>query len=317
MLKFGFIFPGQGTQYIGMLREHYLRSPIVKETFQQASDILNRDLWKIITGSDPLLLNKTDVTQPAILTASTALWRLWTSLGGKEPSILAGHSLGEYSALVASGVLDFDDALPLVALRGQFMTSAVPEGQGKMVAVLGLKREQVITVCDQISAQNVGLGLVAAVNFNSQAQTVIAGNKSAVSYAEKILKQNGASRILPLAVSVPSHCYLMKPAAEKLEFLLESIRFNQPVIDLVNNVDVKCERNAAEIKTALVNQLYSPVRWQEIIQHMELNHSIDCLVEVGPGKTLSGLVKRISKNICRFSTCEPKLFFDAFAHINK
>lgn len=317
MFKFGFIFPGQGAQHLHMLREHYLYSQIVRETFQQASDVLSTDLWSIISGNNKPYLDSTQITQPAVLTASIALWRLWFQRGGNIPSIIAGHSLGEYSALVCAGVLDFEQALRLVKTRGEYMTSAVAGKQTRMVAVLGMEKQIVVDICQRITHENQHLGLVSAINFNSPAQTVITGDSSAVSYAENVLKQNGASRILPLAVSVPSHCYLMKPAAEKLRALLENTRFNPPVIDLVNNVDVKRESNVQRIQSALVRQMYCPVRWVEIINHIEQNHLASILVELGPNNILTGLVKRISTKFERFSTCEPALFDKAFTAINK
>lgn len=317
MSRFGFIFPGQGTQYLNMLREHHNRSVVVKETFEQASDTLQKNFWDIITGQDQKLLNETNITQPAVLTSAIALWRLWVQQGGNKPSVLAGHSLGEYSALVCAGVLDFEQALRLVYMRGQYMNDAIAGGQGKMVAVMGLNRQCIQDTCNDVSQAHSSLGLVAAVNFNSDAQTVIAGNLAAVLEAEKVLKQKGASRLLPLAVSVPSHCYLMKPAADRLEQLLATIRFNQPVVELINNVDVSIETQPAMIKAALVKQLYQPVRWSEIIHQIEQNQMASCLVEVGPGRALTGLLKRISKQIDGFSTCEPTFFDTAFAHINK
>ena len=289
MKKFAMVFPGQGSQTVGMLAELAGDYPIVQETFKQASETLGYDLWQLVQEGPAEELNKTWQTQPALLTASVAVYRVWQQKYPElKPEVMAGHSLGEYSALVCAGVLDFQDAVKLVELRGKLMQQAVPEGTGAMYAIIGLDNEAIINACKQAEQGEV----VSAVNFNSPGQVVIAGAKAAVERAAALCKEAGAKRALPLAVSVPSHCALMKPAADQLSVSLESITLKAPTVSVLNNVDVKAETDADASRNALVRQLYSPVRWTETVEKM--SHSgVEVLVEIGPGKVLNGLTKRI------------------------
>ena len=289
MKKFAMVFPGQGSQTVGMLAELAGDYPIVQETFKQASETLGYDLWQLVQEGPAEELNKTWQTQPALLTASVAVYRVWQQKYPElKPEVMAGHSLGEYSALVCAGVLDFQDAVKLVELRGKLMQQAVPEGTGAMYAIIGLDNEAIINACKQAEQGEV----VSAVNFNSPGQVVIAGAKAAVERAAALCKEAGAKRALPLAVSVPSHCALMKPAADQLSVSLESITLKAPTVSVLNNVDVKAETDADAIRNELVRQLYSPVRWTETVEKM--SHSgVEVLVEIGPGKVLNGLTKRI------------------------
>ena len=290
-----FVFPGQGSQAVAMLAD-FVDHEIVRNTFKEASDALGYDLWQLIAQGPAEQLNQTNFTQPALLTASVAVWRLWASESAVKPSVLAGHSLGEYSALVCAGVFSLAEGVKLVEKRGEFMQACVPAGTGAMAAVIGLADEKIIEACQQ--AQNGDV--VAAVNFNSPGQVVIAGNKDAVERASELCKEAGAKRVLPLPVSVPSHCELMKPAAEQLAAELEKVNFNAPEISVINNVDVAAEDSAQAIKIALVKQLYSPVRWTETIEKMSANN-VELVVEAGPGKVLQGLIKRINKTITSVS----------------
>ncbi|ORM82826.1 [acyl-carrier-protein] S-malonyltransferase [Pantoea deleyi] len=288
MTQFAFVFPGQGSQTVGMLTELAARYPLVEETFREASDALGYDLWQLVSQGPAEELNKTWQTQPALLAASVAIYRIWQQQGGEQPRLMAGHSLGEYSALVCAGVINFADAVKLVELRGKLMQEAVPEGTGAMQAIIGLDDAAIRKACEE-SAQG---QVVSPVNFNSPGQVVIAGNKEAVERAGAACKAAGAKRALPLPVSVPSHCALMKPAADKLAVALESITFNAPAVPVINNVDVKVETDAAAIRHALVRQLYSPVRWTESVEAMAAQ-GVTQLLEMGPGKVLTGLTKRI------------------------
>lgn len=290
-----FVFPGQGSQAVAMLSD-FADNSVVQSTFSEASAALGYDLWELIAQGPAETLNQTNVTQPALLTASVALWRLWADNTAVKPSVLAGHSLGEYSALVCAGVISLADGVKLVEKRGEFMQAAVPAGVGAMAAVIGLADDKVIAACQ--SAQNDDV--VSAVNFNSPGQVVIAGNKDAVDRAAGLCKEEGAKRVLPLPVSVPSHCALMAPAAERLAAELDKISFNSPLIPVLNNVDVKSESTPEAIKTALIKQLYSPVRWTETIESLS-EQGIEKVVEAGPGKVLQGLLKRINKNITAVS----------------
>lgn len=291
MTNFTFAFPGQGSQSVAMLAELAESFPIVIDTYKEASDALGYDLWELVQQGPAEALNQTDKTQPALLTASVAIWRVWGEQGGEKPSVVAGHSLGEYSALVCAGVIDFKDAVKLVELRGQLMQQAVPAGVGAMYAIIGLNDTAIAEACEQAAQDEV----VSPVNFNSPGQVVIAGNKAAVERAGVLCKEAGAKRALPLPVSVPSHCALMKPAAEKLAIALQDIEFKAPTISVINNVDVVAETDVIKIKDALVRQLFCPVRWTEIIQKMAAD-GISLQIEAGPGKVLSGLVRRIDKS---------------------
>ncbi|QXX98455.1 ACP S-malonyltransferase [Serratia marcescens] len=288
MTQFAFVFPGQGSQTVGMLAELAAQFPIVEETFGEASSVLGYDLWQLVQQGPAEELNKTWQTQPALLAASVAIFRVWQQQGGKAPALMAGHSLGEYSALVCAGVLDFKAAIRLVELRGKLMQEAVPEGTGAMYAIIGLDNDAIAKACEE-SAQG---QVVSPVNFNSPGQVVIAGNKEAVERAGAACKAAGAKRALPLPVSVPSHCALMKPAADKLAVALQDITFNAPQVPVVNNVDVRTENDPEAIRSALVRQLYSPVRWTESVEFIAAQ-GVTLLLEVGPGKVLTGLTKRI------------------------
>ena len=291
MTNFTFAFPGQGSQSVAMLAELAENFPVVIDTYKEASDALGYDLWELVQQGPAEALNQTDKTQPALLAASVAIWRVWAQQGGEKPSVVAGHSLGEYSALVCAGVIDFKDALKLVELRGQLMQQAVPAGTGAMYAIIGLDNAAIASACEQAAQGEV----VSPVNFNSPGQVVIAGNKAAVERAGALCKEAGAKRALPLPVSVPSHCALMKPAAEKLAVALQDIEFKTPEIAVINNVDVIAETDAEKIKDALVRQLFCPVRWTEIVEKMAAD-GVTLQIEAGPGKVLSGLVRRIDKS---------------------
>ncbi len=286
------IFPGQGSQSVGMLAELANDWPQVSETFAQASETLGYDLWALIQGGPESDLNQTDKTQPAMLAAGIACWRVWLAAGGVTPTYLAGHSLGEYTALVAAGAIDFAAAVKLVQTRGQLMQAAVPQGQGAMAAILGLTDTQVIEVCAH-AAQG---GVVQAVNFNAPGQVVIAGTSAAVERAANAAKQAGAKRALMLPVSVPSHCSLMSEAATKLLESLNELEIKTPEIKVIHNVDVASHKSADAIRDVLVKQLYSPVRWVETVQALSASGAIS-LVECGPGKVLAGLTKRINREV--------------------
>ena len=293
MSKQAWVFPGQGSQTLGMLSDLAAEYTVVQDIFAQASDALGYDLWDVIQN-DEVKLNQTHITQPAILTASYAIYSLLLEKGHSQPAFMAGHSLGEYSALVCAGVIDFADAVKLVEARGQFMQQAVPAGVGAMYAIIGLDDDKVVASCEQAQSQTAEI--VAAVNFNSPGQVVIAGNKGAAEVAANLCKEQGAKRALPLAVSVPSHCALMKPAADQLASLLNDIQFNVPRVPVINNVDVAYPNDPKAIKQALVEQLYSPVRWTETVTKLaELG--VEALFEVGPSKVLTGLTKRIDKRL--------------------
>ena len=292
MSNFAIVFPGQGSQAVGMLAELGEQHQVVTQTFAEASEALGYDLWALVQNGPAEDLNQTFRTQPALLATSVALWRVWQEQGLAQPSVLAGHSLGEYSALVCAGVMNFKDAIKLVELRGQLMQEAVPTGVGAMYAIIGLDNESIAKACEDAAQGEV----VSPVNFNSPGQVVIAGNKDAVERAGTLCKEAGAKRALPLPVSVPSHCALMKPAADKLAVALESVEFSAPVLPVINNVDVIAETDPAKIKDALVRQLYCPVRWTEVVETMA-EQGVETLYEVGPGKVLTGLTKRIVKSL--------------------
>ena len=288
----GFVFPGQGSQSIGMMNGLASAFPLVQETYAQASAVLGYDLWQVVSEGPEEKLNSTDVTQPAMLAAGVATWRVWLAQGGNKPAMMAGHSLGEYTALVCAGAMAFEDAIKLVAARGHYMQEAVPKGIGAMAAILGLADADVIAVCDQAAQDDI----VQAVNFNSPGQVVVAGNKAAVERATDIAKQKGAKRAVILPVSVPSHCLLMKPAADKLAADLLNITIQTPEIKVINNVDVASPADADAIRDALARQLYQPVRWVEVVQAIILA-GVNTIVECGPGKVLVGLNKRIDKSV--------------------
>ena len=291
MTSLAFVFPGQGSQQKGMLSDVAARFPVVAETFAEASAALGFDLWSLCQNDEDAL-NRTENTQPALLTASIALWRIWQAENGAQPAFLAGHSLGEYTALVAAGVLSLADAVRLVALRGRLMQEAVPAGTGAMAAILGLSDDDVLAACRDAAAE----GVVEAVNFNSPAQVVIAGEKAAVEAAMRHAAGKGAKRALILPVSVPSHCSLMKSAAEKLAVALQDVTFNTPAIPVVQNVAARIEADADSMRQALVAQLYSPVQWVRSVEWLAAQ-GVTRTLECGPGKVLCGLNKRIHKGM--------------------
>ena len=286
------VFPGQGSQAIGMLGDLASQFSIIEQTFEEASSALGRDLWGMSQNGPVEDLNQTQNTQPLVLTASVAMWRVLQSQVDVQPSYLAGHSLGEYTALVCANSLNFVDAVKLVEQRATFMQQAVPEGQGAMAAILGLD----VAVLQGICATAAESDIVSAVNFNAPGQVVIAGNTSAVNRAIELAKAKGAKRALPLPVSVPSHCDLMLPAAEKLSTAMSTINFSLPTTQVIHNTDVT-EHNAVEdIKQALAKQLHTPVRWVETVEKLT-NSGVASIIECGPGKVLSGLNKRIDKSL--------------------
>jgi [acyl-carrier-protein] S-malonyltransferase len=291
MTKFAFVFPGQGSQAVGMLNG-FADNAVVKQTVAEASDALGFDLGKLIAEGPKEDLDLTTNTQPVMLTAAVAFYRAWVAAGGKAPVLVAGHSLGEYSALVASGVIAFKDAVPLVRFRAQAMQEAVPVGQGGMAAILGLSDDDVRAACMDAAQGEV----VEPVNFNAPAQVVIAGHKSAVERACEAAKAKGAKRALPLPVSAPFHSSLLKPASDRLREYMANLGFAAPQIPLINNVDVAIIRDAAGIKDALVRQAASPVRWVETIQKMAAD-GVTHVIECGPGKVLTGLTKRINGDL--------------------
>ena len=292
MSKLAIVFPGQGSQAVGMLADIAPVYPIVEQTFAEASNVLGYDMWQLVQQGPAEKLTTTTYTQPAILTASIAVWRIINPNNKLKPASLAGHSLGEYSALVASGVLDFTAAVKIVAARGQFMQEAVSVGVGAMAAIVGLNAAMVAQICEEAAQQDV----VSPVNLNTPEQIVIAGHVNAVERACALAKAQGAKLAILLPVSVPAHCVLMLPAAERLAEMLNTITFNKPQIPVINNVDVATLTDSAAIKDALVRQLHSPVRWVETIEAMNTD-KIDTLIECGPGKVLAGLVKRIAPQI--------------------
>ncbi len=307
-MSLAFVFPGQGSQTVGMLAELAVTEPQVETTFAEASAVLGYDLWKVVAEGPAEELNQTHITQPAMLSAGIAVWRIWQEKGGATPSVMAGHSLGEYTALVAAGAIAFADAVSLVAERGKLMQEAVPAGTGSMAALLGLEDAQVIEVCSKAAQGEV----VSAVNFNANGQVVIAGHVAAVERAVEMAKEAGAKRAVVLPVSVPSHCELMKPAAEKLAERLAGITVSAPQIPVMNNVDVSKASDADAIRDALVRQLYSPVRWVETVQAMA-GEGVDTLIECGPGKVLVGLNRRIVKEMSTTALFDPAGFETALA----
>lgn len=293
MTRTACVFPGQGSQSVGMLKELADDYSVVKETFKEASDALGYDLWDLVQNDAEGRLNETHITQPALLTASVAIWRVLQEKG-VQADYLAGHSLGEYSALVCGGAMAFTDAVKLVESRGKYMQEAVPAGAGAMFAIIGLDDAAIADICQQTA---IATGdVVAPVNFNSPGQVVIAGEKNAAQQAADACKEAGAKRALPLAVSVPSHCELMRPAADQLDDALASITINTPVINVVNNVDVNIETDPQAIRSALVRQLYCPVQWTRTVEYLA-SAGIERVIEVGPGKVLTGLGKRIDKSL--------------------
>ncbi|MBU6492544.1 MAG: ACP S-malonyltransferase [Burkholderiales bacterium] len=304
-MKFAFVFPGQGSQSVGMLAG-FDGHAVVRETLQEASDALGQDVAELISSGPAEALNLTTNTQPVMLAAAYAVYRAWLAEGGAAPALVAGHSLGEYTALVAAGVIAFRDAVPLVRFRAQAMQEAVPVGQGGMAAILGLDDDTVRAVCAESSAA----GVVEAVNFNAPAQVVIAGDKAAVEKACEIAKARGAKRALPLPVSAPFHSSLLKPASDRLREYLTDVTFVAPSIPLINNVDVAILNDPAQIKNALVRQAASPVRWVETVRKMA-DAGVTHVVECGPGKVLTGLTKRIDGELAGIAITDAASLADA------
>lgn len=295
-MSLAFVFPGQGSQKVGMLAD-FSDSPIVRDTYQIASEVLGYDLWALSQEGPQEELNMTEVTQPLLLTASVALWRVWNDKGGPSPTLMAGHSLGEFSALVCAGVIDFADAVDLVRKRGQFMQTAVPVGVGAMAAIIGLDDDKVDAAC-KAAAQG---ECVSGVNYNSPGQVVIAGHAAAVERAIAACKDAGAKRALPLPVSAPFHTDLMRPAGEELAKTVQQMTFSAPLIPVVHNVTVAPESDPAVIKSLVVEQIFSPVPWTQCVQYM-VSQGVTDTVECGAGKVLGGLNKRIEKSLNCFST---------------
>lgn len=310
-MKYAFVFPGQGSQSQGMMNG-FEKFPVVRETFLEASDILHQDLWELAANGPVDALNQTVNTQPLMLAAGVAIHRAWTSLAGSSPALLAGHSLGEYGALVASNALAFSDALPLVRFRARAMQEAVPEGVGGIAAILGLDDEVVKAVCLEAAEGEV----VEAVNFNSPGQVVIAGHKNAVLRGMELAKQKGAKRAIMLPMSVPSHCSLMKPASDALRDYLKDVKIMTPSIPVLHNVDVARHADPTEIKSALVDQLDHPVRWVETVKaiyEQGFAHAAEC----GPGKVLTGLNKRIAPEQVIFALTDSAALEEAAATLDK
>jgi len=295
------VFPGQGSQSVGMLKEYAETWNQVEETYKQASEVLGYDLWDIVCNGPEEKLNQTEITQPAMLAADVSVMRIMRELCMTTPYALAGHSLGEYAALVGANVLDYQDAIKLVAERGRLMQSAVPEGEGAMAAIIGLSDDQVILGCTEVSAE---MGkAVEPVNFNSPGQIVIAGATEAVEKAIEVMKEEGAKRALKLPVSVPSHSSLMKPAADEMAKVLEAVTFNKPDVQVIHNYDAKSHDDPDAIREALTRQIYNPVRWTEAIKIIK--EDADAIIECGPGRVLAGLTRRIDKDIKSFALDSP------------
>ncbi len=311
MNSLGMVFPGQGSQSIGMLSVLADSHAIVRDTFEEASEELAINLWDLTQNGPEDNLNKTENTQPAMLAAGIAVYRVWLHQGGAQPAVMAGHSLGEYTALTAAGALSFADAVKLVAARGRFMQQAVPEGVGAMAAILGLEDDQVGMVCEEAAAGQVAQ----AVNFNSPGQVVVAGDRAAIERAVKLASDAGAKRALMLPVSVPSHCELMRPAAEQLESVLGELTIQMPSIEVIHNVDVSVSITPDDIRQKLVQQLYQPVRWVETIQAM-VSQGVSNVAEVGPGKVLTGLNKRIDRKINSLPVGDPAGLEKALEAVN-
>lgn len=304
-MKFAFVFPGQGSQAIGMMNA-YGEAGVIRDTFAEASEALGFDLGQLVAGGEAEVLNQTVNTQPAMLAAGVAVYRLWRQQGGAEPALMAGHSLGEYTALVCAGALDFPDAVRLVRLRAEAMQSAVPEGVGAMAAVLGLDDDAVRAVCAEAAQGEV----LEAVNFNAPGQVVVAGHKAAVDRGCVLAKERGAKRALPLPVSVPSHCALMRPAADKLRAAMEAVAIRAPAVPVIHNADVATHADPQEIRDALARQLFSPVRWVESMRAFA-DRGVGLIAECGPGKVLAGLNKRILDGVPTLALTDAASLADA------
>lgn len=302
-MSLAFVFPGQGSQSLGMLSQMASVHPQIEQTFAEASGVLGYDLWALTQQGPEETLNQTEQTQPAMLAAGVAVWRAWQACGGAKPGLLAGHSLGEYSALVCAGSLEFTNAVQLVAARGRFMQEAVPAGEGAIAAVLGLDDDKVEEACEEAMKARPG-EVAAAVNFNAPGQVVVAGHATAVAYALEAARKNGARRTVTLPMSVPVHCELMRPATERLSSMLAEASVRAPEIPVVNNADVTMATDPDEIREALARQLFSPVRWTDAIRKLA-QEGADVIVECGPGRVLSGLVNRIDRNLRTLSLHDP------------
>jgi len=301
--RLAFVFPGQGSQKVGMLAEAHSQFESVRDTFTEASDVLGFNMWDLVQNGTQEALNLTETTQPVLLTSSVALWRAWQARGGSRPAVMAGHSLGEFSALVCAGSLAFADAVSLVQQRGAFMQAAVPVGIGAMAAIIGLDDEAINQICEQISSTHEGV--VAAVNFNSPGQVVIAGHAGAVDLAIVALKKAGAKRALPLPVSAPFHTELMAPAGQELAAVISSLTLTAPDIPVIHNVHAQAESKPEKIASLLVEQISSPVQWTRCIEAIA-SRGVSLVVECGPGKVLSGLNRRIDKALSSFSIEAPE-----------
>ena len=303
-----FVFPGQGSQKVGMLLAAHAEYAVVRDTFAEASSVLGYDMWDLIQRGDQDALNLTETTQPVLLASSVALWRAWQSQGGAAPALMAGHSLGEFSALVCAGAIAFPDALGLVRQRGQFMQSAVPVGEGAMAAIIGLDDERINTICAATE------GVVAAVNFNSPGQVVIAGHTASVEAAIVALKEAGAKRAMPLPVSAPFHTELMRPAGERLAEAIANVDIKAPGTPVVHNVTAATEADPDKIRALLVQQIYSPVQWTGCVRTI-IETGVTHIVECGPGKVLSGLNRRIDKSVDSYSIEEPEALVTALQEL--
>jgi len=312
-MSLGFVFPGQGAQEVGMLGDHAANNPIIEQTFETAQSAIDIPLWDIVCNGPVEELNKTAITQPALLTASVALWNLWKSRGGADPELVAGHSLGEFSALVCADCLDFSDAVRLVHARGKYMQEAVPLGQGTMAAILGLEDKLILQACEA-AAMETG-EVVSPANYNSPGQVVIAGSTAAVESAMEKCRTAGARRTVQLAVSAPFHCKLMQPAADKFAAELKKLELKNPKFTLVQNTDAGVSDNVEIIRKKLVNQIAQPVRWTECVQTME-SAGMDTFVECGPGRVLSGLIRRIGKSLAANSLSTVDSFDKTEAALN-
>lgn len=291
------VFPGQGSQQVGMLQAHAEQWPVIRDTYAEASEALGYDLWQLTQDGPQERLNLTEFAQPALLTASVALWRVIQSATGVQPGYMAGHSLGEWSALVCAQALAFTDAVRLVQLRGRYMQEAVPAGQGAMAAIIGLADQQINEVCEQVAQGEV----VAAVNFNSPGQVVIAGQQAAVDRAMVGCKAAGAKKVMPLAVSAPFHTSLMQPAADRLAADLQAVEFHAPATPIIHNVHAQAETQPSAIKALIIQQISAPVQWVQCVQAMQAQ-GVTQVVECGPGKVLTGLLKRIDKSLTGLAT---------------
>jgi [acyl-carrier-protein] S-malonyltransferase len=305
MSNLAFVFPGQGSQKIGMLAGLAEQNPIIEKTFNEASEVLGYDMWQLIQQGAQEDINLTQRTQPILLTCSVAVWRLWNEKQGASPSQMAGHSLGEWSALVCSNVIDFADGLKIVEARGKFMQQAVPVGQGAMAAIIGLDDQAILEACTEAN----DLGVVDAVNFNAPGQVVIAGSNEAVERAMEICKDAGAKRALPLPVSAPFHTSLMKPAADNLADMVNAVTFRSPEVPIMHNVHAQNEQDPQAVKALMLEQIYSPVKWVDCVKQLKQS-GVSTLVECGPGKVLSGLAKRIDRELTAVAT-ESAADFDA------